>query len=75
MKMVKFLILQAALLFHFMSHFRNFRSKNAGNMIFSYFNIKSIRNMFENLCELVADIVDILCIAETKLDPSGFRSS
>ena len=73
--MVKFLILQAALLFHFMSHFRNFRSKNAGNMIFSYLNIKSIGNMFENLCELVPDNVDILYIAETKLDPSGIRNS
>ena len=31
--------------------------------------------MFENLCELVADIVDSLCIAETKLDPSGIRNS
>ena len=44
-------------------------------MIFTYLNIKSIRNMFKNLCELVADNVDILCIAETKLDPSGIRNS
>ena len=58
-----------------MHHLRNLRSKNAGNMIFSYLNIKSIRNMFKNLCELVADNVDILCIAETKLDPSGIRNS
>ena len=53
-----------------MSHLRNLRSKNAGNIIFSYLNINSIRNKFENLCELVAGNVDILCIAETKLDPS-----
>ena len=31
--------------------------------------------MFENLCELVADNVDVLCIAETKLDPSGIHNS
>ena len=53
-----------------MSHLRNLRSKNAGNIIFSYLNINSIRNKFENLCELVAGNVDILCIAETKLGPS-----
>ena len=53
-----------------MSHLRNLRSKNAGNIIFSYLNINSIRNKFENLCELVAGNVDILCIVETKLDPS-----
>ena len=53
-----------------MSHLRNLRLKNAGNIIFSYLNINYIRNNFENLCELVAGNVDILCIAETKLDPS-----
>ena len=42
--------------------------------IFSYLNINSLRNKFENLCELVADNVDILCIAETKLDPSFSNS-
>ena len=56
--------------FSSVSHLRNLRSKNAGNIIFSYLNINSIRNKFENLCELVAGNVDILCIAETKLDPS-----
>ena len=53
-----------------MSHLRNLRSKNAGNIIFSYLNINSIRNKFENLCELVAGNVDTLCIAKTKLDPA-----
>ena len=53
-----------------MSHGRNLRSKNAGNIIFSYLNINSTREKFENLCELVAGNVDILCIAETKLYPS-----
>ena len=52
------------------SHLRNLRSKNAGNLSFPYLNINSIRSKFENHCELVAGNVDILCIAETKLDPS-----
>ena len=56
--------------FSSVSHLRNLRSKNAGNIIFSYLNINSIRNKFENLCELVAGNVDILCIAETNLNPS-----
>ena len=38
--------------------------------IFSYLNVNSIRNKFENLCELVAGNADIICIAETKLDHS-----
>ena len=52
------------------SYLRNLRSKNAGNIIFSYLNLNSIRKKFENLCELVAGNVDIICIAETKLNPS-----
>ena len=48
----------------------NLKSKNKGNIIFSYLNINSIRNKFETLCGLVAGNVDILYIAETKLDPS-----
>ena len=52
-----------------MSHLHNLRSKNAGNIIFPYLNINSIRNKFENLCEFVPGNVDILCITETKLDP------
>ena len=44
-------------------------SKNAGNIIFSYLNKNSIWNNFENLCELGAGNADILCTAETKLDP------
>ena len=66
--MMKFLSLKTVLLLRFLAC--NLRSKNEGNIIFSYLNINSIRNKFENLCELVAGNVDILCIAETKLDPS-----
>ena len=49
-----------------MSHLGNLRSKNPKNIIFSYININSIRNKFENLC----DMVDVLSIAVTKLDSS-----
>ena len=68
--MVKFLILQTVFLFHFLDclTLRNLWSKNAGNIIFSHLNINSMRNKFENLFKLVAGNVDILCIAETKLD-------
>ena len=37
-----------------MSHLSNLRSKNAGNIIFTYLNINSIHNKFDNLGELVA---------------------
>ena len=47
------------------SPLRNLRSKNAGNIIFSYLNINFIRNKFENLCELVTGNINIRCIAET----------
>ena len=52
-----------------MSHLSNLRSKNVCNIIFSYLNINSIRNKFENLCGLVEGNVDIFSVAETKLDP------
>ena len=38
------------------------------NIIFSYININSIRNKFGSLCNLTLSRVDILSIAETKLD-------
>ena len=37
-------------------------------MIFSYLNINSIRNKMGSLGELVMENVDILTIAETKID-------
>ena len=52
------------------THLGNLRSKNHKNIIFSYININSIRNKFENLCDLVGNNVDVLSIAETKLDSS-----
>ena len=52
------------------SHLGNLRSKNPKNIIFSYININSIRNKFENLCDIVGNNVDVLSIAETKINSS-----
>ena len=49
-----------------MFHLGDLRSKNPKNIIFSYININSIRNKFDNLC----GIVDILSVAKIKLDSS-----
>ena len=37
---------------------------------FSYLNINSIRNKFDNLKLIIEENVDILCVAETKIDKS-----
>ena len=39
-------------------------------VIFSYLNINSIRNKFGDLDKMVDENIDILCIAEAKLDES-----
>ena len=44
--------------------------KNPKNIIFSYINKNSIRNKFDNLCDLISKNVDILSVAETKLHAS-----
>ena len=44
--------------------------KNPKKTIFSYININSIRNKSDNLCDLILKNLDILSVAETKLDPS-----
>ena len=44
--------------------------KNPKNIIFSYININSIRNKFDNLCDLISKNADILSVAEGKLDTS-----
>ena len=49
---------------------KNLRRKNPQNIIVSYLNINSIRNKFENLCEILNDTVDVFTVAETKLDDS-----
>ena len=50
------------------SHLGNLRSKNSKNIILSYINLNSIRNKFENLCDFVGYNVDVLLIAQTKLN-------
>ena len=44
--------------------------QNPKNITFSYININSIRNKFRSLCSFISSNVDILSIAETKLDYS-----
>ena len=49
---------------------RGVKTSNPRNVIFSYININSIRNKLNDLNVLVGPHIDILCIAETKLDYS-----
>ena len=49
---------------------KELRLHNPKNTLFVYLNINSIRNKFQNLCSLLADKVDTVTIAETKLDGS-----
>ena len=44
--------------------------RNYSNVIFSYLNINSIRNKFDNLKLIIDKHVDILCVAETKIENS-----
>ena len=46
------------------------KSNNPSNLNFTYLNINSVRNKFENFKEIVNGNVDIFTIAETKLDGS-----
>jgi len=49
---------------------KSLRLKYPKNVILSYININSIRNKLDSLGTLVSDEVDILAIAESKLDDS-----
>ena len=49
---------------------KNLRLKNPKNVNFTYLNIKSVQNKFKNMSSLVLENVDILIVAETKLDSS-----
>ena len=44
------------------------RTNNVGHLVIGYININSIRNKFQGLVEIVNGNIDILMIAETKLD-------
>ncbi|CAG2243357.1 unnamed protein product [Mytilus edulis] len=53
------------------SHLRNVRKLHPRNFITAYLNINSIRYKFDEIKEILTDkIVDLLFIAETKLDVS-----
>ena len=41
--------------------------KNPNNITFSYININSTRDKFDNLCDLISKNLDILSVAETNL--------
>ena len=49
---------------------KKLRCKFPKNVIISYININSIRNKFDALATSVGHLVDVLTIAETKLDDS-----
>ena len=53
-----------------LTELKNLKSKKPNNPIISYININSIRNKIELLSDLLVDYVDLLAIAETKLDES-----
>ena len=44
------------------------RMRNIGRVIIGYLNINSVRNKFDALKEIAAQSLDVLMIAETKLD-------
>ena len=59
---------------HFSDHssidcvLRELKNMNPFNMNFSYLNINSIRNKFENLKKITDGNVYVLCAAESKID-------
>ena len=53
-----------------LSNLRSLRSSNPKNVVLSYINVNSIRNKLNDLKNVVFNNVDLVCIAETKLDES-----
>ena len=56
------------------SKLKSVRLKSPKNVVISYININSVRNKLGDLASLLDGLVDVLSIAETKLDVS-FPSS
>ena len=48
----------------------NLKSKCLDNVFIGYININSVRNKLDNLIEITGKNLDVLCIAETKIDNS-----
>ena len=49
---------------------KGLRLSNPNNVILSYLSMNSVRNKFENLREIIKQNVDVLAVAETKIDAS-----
>ena len=49
---------------------KSLRVHDHSNIIISYLNINSIRNKFDDLKLIIDENIDILCLAETKIDES-----
>ena len=49
---------------------KQLKQQNLSNLTFSYLNINLIRNKFSNLFDMIDQNIDIICLAETKLDDS-----
>ena len=49
---------------------KQLKQTNPNNLTCSYLNINSIRNKFHNLVDMLEQNIDIICLAETKLDSS-----
>ena len=47
------------------------RLRNVGRVIIGYLNINSIRNRFDALRDIIAANIDVLMVAETKIDSSS----
>ena len=52
------------------SELKNLRLKNVGRLVAGYLNINSVKNKFEGLKDFVSDHIDVLMVAETKIDNS-----
>ena len=65
------MISETAIYQDFSQELKNLRIENPANPIFAYLiNINSIRNMFNDLQELIKGNIDAVMIAETKIDAS-----
>ena len=54
---------------------RDLKNKNPNNICCSYLNINSIRNKFNNFSDMIDQNIDIICLAETKIDSSYPKSN
>ena len=46
------------------------RIRNIGKIIIGYLNINSVRNKFDAVKEIISQNLDVLMLAETKIDPT-----